>query len=86
MTTVDSPTPPPAPPALSAPPGPFCVREQQRLGFANPLPMWGFHWIEPGTRRHLVRVYDSRTAAERAEFECLFRVPQRYAESWIEPE
>lgn len=63
---------------------PSCQQMQIKLGITNPLPMWGFHWIESG--RHFVRVYDSRTQAEQKQFEALNSDPQRYANSWIEAE
>lgn len=47
-----------------------CIEKQLRLGFINPLPMCGIHWITKDNR-HLVRVFDSELLASLAQFELM---------------
>lgn len=62
-----------------------CVKEQFRLGFQQPLPMFGIHWIaEDG--HHRVRVFDTYTHASLMMHKLLIADPKTFANCWLQNE
>lgn len=62
-----------------------CIKEQFRLGFEKPLPMFGVHWIT-GDGHHRVRVFDSCTQASMMMHYMLIADPKTFANCWLENE